>query len=260
MKLIFYIFTIALVAGHLNARPADDFSIDMYSGSGHLRYERSTENEKATSGTVLTVEKPAENAQAKETATTKVEKEPLKIQDALKLMKNTIDKLEAEKKTPETDQVSQKKSESTSSSSISHPKYENTVHTEEMTILPNKPRYMNKYGDVLYKLNRDQVNTLSSSKQQEPAFRLQQQIPSSARLLTTPTSKSRVIMGGVELGSNTFVRGFNALKNNPSNFMGENVRGYGHGGQFGYNTPSWENRYQADSDARMLNFSPYRRY
>lgn len=178
----------------------------------------------------------------------------------VELVKNTMEKLEAEKKAPETDQVSQKKSESVSLSSVSVPKYQNTMHSEEMAILPNKPKYINKYGNLLYKLNKDHVNTLASTKHQEPALRFEQQGPS-ARLLSKPNSMSRVIMGGVEMGPNTFVRGFNALKNNPSHFMGDNARGYGgHRSQFAYDAPPWENHYDADSDAKMLNFSPHRRY
>lgn len=180
MKLILVAITIALLGGCLNALP-----------TGHLRVARSTE---AKAGTTVTIEKAAETkdaaaaapatAPATAEAKTAVEsKESLKIEDALNLVKKTVQKLESENSAVETQQVAtkietakqqqaqkqeEKQAESitTSVSAISAPESPVVGQIEtndEATFSAYSQKYVNPYGDVLNRINKDRVRQLASS-------------------------------------------------------------------------------------------------
>lgn len=196
MRAYLIIFALALAKVTL-ARPSEpEFSIDMYEGDSHLRYERSTEVE--TSGTILNFESNQEAANVDqasnvEEAIEKVEKNSkiqtmdkvVPVEEAVKMIENVLKEVETEasKAQPtegkvhftQTQEEAKKeelikaenqaaekseklaKVESKSSSVL----YANSQKSEDTREL-SKARYINKYGDILYRINKDKVNPLAS--------------------------------------------------------------------------------------------------
>lgn len=254
-----------------------DFSIDMYEGSNHLRYDRSAEA--GSSGTSVTVE--TANAPKVEQTSDKI----LPVDEAMKFAQNIMSHLEEESskgqptkaepvhvhqdaetiaadaaltketaaaaakdtkdavtkteeiktdvhKKPETAAAAEEKLQKSVSTSVTE------ITTGENTEkLSTKSKYINKYGDVLYRINKDKVNPLASKSRSKSA-----QKSSSKKLSGAPSGNSNI--GGKSNTQSYLIRNgqivsdMSQLNSNPQpqqafgkpqGFMGHNPAAYGNG-------------------------------